>query len=513
MNVIEMKGITKRFNDLIANDNIYFDLGESEIHTLLGENGAGKTTLMNILSGMYQPDEGRIYVKGKKVNISSPEISLNLGIGMLYQHFTLVPTLSVLENILLGTNKKFFLPKKEAKKKFNEIAKQYGLHMDPDVKVWQLSLGEQQKVEIIKLFYQGLDVLILDEPTSVLTPLEIEDFFRMLKSMKESGKSVIFITHKLKEAFRISNKITVLRRGKKVEEVDLENKTEGKGKDKILNQIVEVMFKDVEPIEEAKEIPKRTMGETVLSLEEVTVKNDKGLEALHKVSFSLRRGEILGIAGVDGNGQKELAEVIAGQRKVSSGRISINGTDITNKSVKFINNKGVFYVTDDRMGEGCVGNLTLAENVILRCYKKEPFSNKGIILNLKAIEEYGEELIRSFRVKAPTAKALVKTLSGGNIQKALLAREFSQQPIILICSKPTHGLDVMTAQFILNEIKMQSSRGTSVLLISSDLEEIKELSDRIGVIFKGELLDILSNEKATREEIGRLMLGLKRKGK
>jgi len=510
-----MKGITKRFNGLVANDNIDFDLNKGEVHTLLGENGAGKTTLMNILSGMYQPDGGKIYIRGKEVNISSPEKSLNMGIGMVYQHFTLVPTLSVLENILLGTNKKIFLPKKEAEKKFNKIIKQYGLYVDPKAKIWQLSLGEQQKVEIIKLFYQGLDILVFDEPTSVLTPPETENFFKMLENVVKFGKSVIFITHKLGEATRISDRITVLRQGKKVKEVDLKAKTDETNNADVLNKIVDAMFKDAESIKEIKKTStsKRTLDEEVLTLKGVTAKSDRGFEVLHQISFSLRRGEILGIAGVDGNGQKELAEVIVGQRKISSGRITINGCDITNKSVKFINNKGIFYVTDDRMGEGCVSNLTLNENAILRCYKREPFSTKGIFLNLKVIEDYGRRLIKNFHIKAPTTKALVRTLSGGNIQKLLLAREFSQEPRVLICSKPTHGLDVMTAQFILNEIKKQSNRGVSILLISSDLDEIKELSDRIGVFFKGELLDILPNEETTREEIGRLMLGLKRKGK
>jgi len=513
--VIKMRGITKRFNGLVANDNIDFDLRRGEIHALLGENGAGKTTLMNILSGMYQPDEGEIYVKGKEVKITSPEDSLNLGIGMVYQHLSLVPTLSVLENILLGTSKKFFPPKKYAGKKIEEATKHYGLSVDPYAEIWQLSAGEQQRVEIVKLFYRGSEVLVLDEPTSVLTPLEVEDFFKVLKNVTKAGKSVIFITHKLEEAIRISDRITVLRQGEKVGEIDLKAVAKKKEGKPLEEEIVRMMFKDEEAefVEGIKKAPKKTLDETVLTLEGVTAKNDRGMEALRRVSFSLYRGEVLGIAGVDGNGQKELAEVIVGQHKVSSGKIVLNQSDITNKSVKFINQRGVFYVTDDRIEEGCVSNLSLADNAILRCYKKEPFSKRGMLLNLEAIKEYGNELIKNFSIKAPNAGALVRTLSGGNIQKLILAREFSQKPIVLVCNKPTHGLDVMTTQFIRNEIRTQSARGVSVLLISSDLDEIMEVSERIGVLFKGELMDILPNKGTTKEEVGRLMLGLTDKGK
>ena len=509
--VVEMRGITKRFNGLVANNNIEFDLKKGEIHALLGENGAGKTTLMNILSGMYQPDEGEIYIKGEKVKITSPQESLRLGIGMVYQHLTLVTTLSVLENIFLGTNKKFLLPKKYAEKKVEEIAESYGLWVDPHVKIWQLSAGEQERVEIVKLFYRGSDVLILDEPTSVFTPLEVEDFFKVLKSMAKAGKAVIFITHKIEEALSISDRITILRQGEKGGEIDLKAGLKaGAGKkerEHLKEKIVKTMFKEAKIAEGIKKASKKVSEDVVLDLEGVTAKNDRGVDALKHVSFSLHKGEVLGIAGVDGNGQKELAEVIVGQRKVLSGRITLNESDITNKSIKFINEMGVFYVTEDRMEEGCVGNFTVAENAIFRCYKKEPFSKKGILLNMETIKGYGDELIKSFSIKAPNADALVRTLSGGNIQKLILAREFSYKPVVLVCNKPTHGLDVMTTRFIRNEIKMLSRRAASVILISSDLDEIMEVSDRIGVFFKGELIDILPNKGVVKEEIGKLMLG------
>jgi len=506
-NAIEMRGITKRFGKLVANDRIDFDLKKGEIHALLGENGAGKTTLMSILSGMYHPDEGEISVKGRRVSIGSPHESLELGIGMVYQHLTLVPTLSVLENIFLGTNEKFLLPKKYAEKKVSEIAGKYGLHIDPHIKIWQLSAGEQERVEIVKLFYRGSDILILDEPTSVLTPLEVNDFFQVLKSMAEAGKSVVFITHKIEEALSISDRITILRKGEKGGEIDLKRADREKEKERLKDTIVKTMFADAKFVEGIQEEHGRISTDVVLTFDGVSAKNDRGVDALKALSFSLHRGEVLGIAGVDGNGQKELAEVISGQRRVAVGKITLNNTDITNRSIKHINDMGVFYVTDDRMEEGCVGNFSVAENAIFRSFRREPFAKRGLFLNMEKIREYGAQLIKNYSIKA-TPEALAKTLSGGNIQKLLLAREFSHNPVVLVCNKPTHGLDVMTTQFIRNEIVKRSRQGVSVLLISSDLDEILEVSDRIGVMFKGEIIDILPNRGTTKETIGKLMLGI-----
>jgi len=507
--VIEMRGITKKFNGLIANNNIHFNLKKGEIHALIGENGAGKTTLMSTLSGMYQPNEGEIYVRGKKVKINSPEEALNFGIGMVYQHLTLVSTLSVLENVLLGTNNKFLLPNKYAEKRINEIAESFGLYVEPRMKIWQLTAGEQEKVEIIKLFYRGSDVLILDEPTSFFTPLEVEDFFTVLRNMARLGKSIVFITHKIEEAVNVSDRLTILRQGNKEEEIDLKAMPGIKGRGNIKDKIIRTMFKETKYFDVIKKTPIQNIDEAVLALEGVAAKNDRGVDALKYISFSLEKGEIFGIAGVDGNGQKELAEVIVGLRKVTSGKITLNEFDITNKSIKFINEKGVFYVTEDRIEEGSVGNFTVAENTIFRCYKKEPFSRKGIFLNMQKIKEYADELIHDFSIKVPDSEALVKTLSGGNIQKLILAREFSHKPVVIICNKPTHGLDVMTTRFIRNEIKTQSKRGVSVILISSDLDELLELSNRIGILYKGDLIDILHNKDVLKEEIGKLMLGLK----
>ncbi|MBN2324156.1 MAG: ABC transporter ATP-binding protein [Spirochaetes bacterium] len=506
--VVEMRGITKCFGGMFANDDIDFDLKRGEIHALLGENGAGKTTLMNILSGMYHPDSGEIFIKGKKVRIGSPRESLELGIGMVYQHLTLVPTLSVLENIFLGTNRKFLLPKKEAEKRVRAISKKYGIDVDPHVEIWQLSAGEQERVEILKLFYRGSDVLILDEPTSVLSPIEIDDFFAVLKSMADAGKSVIFITHKIEEALFISDRVTILKKGVKGGEIDLSGiDIENEGA-RLKEKIVGMMFKDASFSEAAKEESRKISDRVVLALDGIVAKSDRDVEALKKITFDIHEGEIFGIAGVDGNGQKELAEVIAGQRKVESGTITLNETEITNRSIRFINEMGVFYVTEDRIEEGSVANFSLAENAIFRCYRNEPFAKSGILLNMDRIKNYCDGLIESYSIKAQSSDTIVKTLSGGNIQKLILAREFSYCPAVLICNKPTHGLDVMTMQYIRNELKAQSEKGVSVLMISSDLDEIKEVSDRIGVIFKGEIIQILPNRGTSKKQIGRLMLGI-----
>ncbi|UCB46491.1 MAG: ABC transporter ATP-binding protein [Spirochaetota bacterium] len=506
--VVEMRGITKRFGEVVANDHIDFSLRRGDIHALLGENGAGKTTLMNILSGLYHPDRGEIFIQGRKAKLASPNDALALGVGMVYQHLTLVPTLSVLENILLGTNKKYYLMRKYAEQKLKEISRIYGLEVDLETKIWQLSAGEQERVEIIKLFYRGSDVLILDEPTSFLSPIEIKGFFKVLKNMVASGKSVVFITHKIEEALDISSRITVLSEGEKSGEIDLDGIDIKKEEKQLKNRIVNMMFKKAAFGEGKKKGPEKDSLDAVLTLEGVTATNDRGLETLKEVSFTVHRGEVFGIAGVDGYGQKELAEVIAGQRKVISGRITLNKEDITNMPVSLMNERGIYYITEDRITEGSVANFSLAENAIFRCYKKKPYVKSGIFLNNKAIRDNGNKLIRDYSIKAQDSNDLVKTLSGGNIQKLILARELSYNPSVLVANKPTHGLDVMTTRYIRDEIRARSRRGVSVLLISTDLDELKEVSDRIGVMYKGELIRVVPGKEATKEEIGRLMLGI-----
>ncbi len=501
-----MEGVTKRFPGILANDHIDFNLRKGEIHTLLGENGAGKTTLMNILSGMAQPDEGAIFVKGRPAYIRSPHDALALGIGMVYQHFTLVPTLSVVENVVLGHESRLFLDLVEAERRLKEIMLETGLSVDPHARVWHLSVGEQQRVEIIKVLYRGSEILVLDEPTSVLTPLEAEELFKILKKLIPMEKSVIFITHKLEEAVRISDRITVLRRGRKVEELELQGLKETDAQ-RGVDHIIQAMFGSIEVPHTVRK-SRDMSGETVLRVRELTVENDKGFDALRGLSLTLRLGEILGIAGVEGNGQKELAEAIAGKRRIKTGEVELKGTSTARRRVGWASKMGVSYVTDDRMGEGCVGNLSLAENMILKNFHEEPFS-KHHFINPRSIAQHSSRLMEEFNIKAPDPWTPVNTLSGGNIQKLLLARELSTHPQVLVCCNPTHGLDAMTTRFIRNRIHAETRRGTAVILISSDLDEILELSDRVGVLFRGEILAVFPADEVKREEVGKLMLGIR----
>jgi simple sugar transport system ATP-binding protein len=507
--MVEMRGITKRFPGVVANDQIDLHLRKGEIHTLLGENGAGKTTLMNILSGMVQPDEGTILIQGQPAHIRSPRDALSHGIGMVYQHFTLVPPLSVLENIVLGYESRLFLDLPQAEKQLKAVMEETGFHINPASKVWYLSVGEQQRVEILKTLYRGSGILILDEPTSVLTPMEVEELFKTIKHLTTLGKSVIFITHKLEETIRISDRITVLKLGKKIFELELTDEVRGREIEtrRAMEEIVQAMFGSA-PVEHPGKKSRIPSTRPILEVKGITARNDMGFEILRDLSLSLHRGEILGMAGVDGNGQKELAEVMAGQRRITRGEIALEGTIITNRGSGFHARMGIAYLTDDRMGEGCVTNLTVAENMIAKRLSEAPFSSHSL-LNKKAIDQHSTDLMREFKIKASGTSAPVRTLSGGNIQKLLLARELSTHPKVLVCNNPTHGLDLMTTQFIRDRIRLESERGTAVVLISSDLDEILELSDRVAVIYKGEILSVLPTAQDSREGIGKLMLGIR----
>ena len=500
--VIEMKAITKRFAGVVANDHIDFNLKRGEIHAILGENGAGKTTLMNILSGMVQPDSGSISVKGQPARIRSPHDALALGIGMVYQHFTLVSTLSVIENLELSRGSVFFLRPKEAEQRVSEMMSETGFSIDPHSKTSHLSVGQQQRVEVLKALNRGSQVLVLDEPTSVLAPTEAEDLFKVLKKLTAMGKSVIFITHKLEEAVRISDRMTVLRLGKKI----FEAAPVEQDRQRVTEQIVNEMFGSIR-VQHNGEERQKPSDEIVLEVTDITANNDKGLETLGRLSLTVRKGEILGIAGVDGNGQKELAEVIAGQRKVKRGAVELDGVDITNRGIGFASRMGISYLTDDRMGEGCIGSLSVAENMIAKRFDQEPFSRNHFLIRW-AISQNGLKLIQEFSIKVPGPWARVSTLSGGNIQKLLLARELCIHPKILVCGNPTHGLDLVTTRFIRDRIRLECRRGTAVILISSDLDEIIEASDRIGVIFNGKILSVFPRGEVGRERIGRLMLGI-----
>jgi len=503
--VVLLKDIVKTFpGGVVANDHITFDLKRGEIHGLLGENGAGKTTLMNILYGLYKPDSGEIYIKGRKVKISSPKDAIKHGIGLVPQHFKLVEVHTVIENIILGLKEYgFVLRVKEAEKKILELAEKYGFRIDPKAKIWQLSMGERQYVEIIKALFRKADILILDEPTTVLTPQETKQLFNVLRKMREEGKSIIFITHKLDEALSLCDRITVLRKGKKVGTVTPDKVT----KVDLAKMMVgrEVLFKI------SKEEKKIKAKEPILIIEDLNVLSDKGVLAVKNISFKVYPGEILGIAGIAGSGQEELAEAIAGLRKPVSGKIIIKGRDVTNASPKDIYELKVAYIPEDRVRVGSLPNLSLWENLILKHHRKEPLVKNKIILNFKEIFKFAEERKKEFDIMAPNIYVPARTLSGGNLQKLILARELTGNPDLILAVYPTRGLDVGATEYVRKILLRERDRGAAVILISEELDEIFQLSDRIAVIHNGELMGIVPAEQATIEEIGLMMGGALRK--
>lgn len=503
--VIEMTDISKRFGPTLANDRVSLILREGEIHAVLGENGAGKTTLMNILSGMYQPDSGTVTIRGQAVQIASPSDALRLGVGTVYQHFTLVPNLTVLENIVLGMKGGFVLELSEAERRLNAMLAEFGLSVSPHAEIRHLSLGERQRVEIVKALFRGSRVLLLDEPTSVLTPVEVEGLFKILRRLRSEGVSVVLITHKLEEALELSGRVTVLRQGRKVGEL-LPADLTGASRAAAKQRIVSLMFGGTAPGETiAVSGPQPSEDRPLLTIRDVSAASDRGAPAVRDLSLELHAGEVFGIAGVDGNGQKELGEVIAGQRRAARGSVVIDGRDIADRGVPAAIKAGIGYVTDDRIGEGCVPGASVAENVVLKTIGKKPFSN-GFWMKRGAIDAHARELIQEFNVKTPGASTRMTLLSGGNIQKLLLARELAMNPTVLVCNKPTNGLDVQTAQFVLRTLRAQADEGKAVLLISSELDEILEVSDRIGVMYNGELVGVFLRAEVEIETIGRLML-------
>jgi simple sugar transport system ATP-binding protein len=565
--LIQLQNITKRFPGVLANDRLSLTLSGGEIHTLLGENGAGKSTLLNILSGMLQPDKGQIMVRGREVKLTSPHEALRQGIGTVYQHFTLVPTLSVLENIVLGAATGFRLDLRWAEQRLQALLGDFGLPVSPGVEVQHLSLGQQQRVEIIKALYRGSQVLLLDEPTSVLTPPEVQDLFALLHSLKAKGVAIVFISHKLDEALAISDRITVLRQGRQVGHLKPEDLRRDSRKIST-GRIVKLMFGEessqvldssFDPslrnsvsqrnwvskrsldtsyenrVEALAETPsqrsaeastpttsiyegeldrlsslpqhaKREKAVPLCTLEHVSARSDRGTLAVQEVNLTLHAGEIFGLAGVDGNGQKELAEVMAGQRRAAGGQIMVAGVDVTNRGVAAVEQAGLGYVTDERLTEGTVPVLSVAENLVLKGFRRPPFS-WGIVLNRTAIAANAEHLMAQFKIKAANLGVRTGTLSGGNVQKLLLARELAAAPKVLVCSQPTQGLDAVTTQFVLQTLRAQAEQGAAILVISSELEELLALSDRLGVMYNGRLREVSPSERANREKIGRLMLG------
>jgi ABC-type uncharacterized transport system ATPase subunit len=499
--VVEMRGITKRFPGVLANDHIHFQAKQGEIHALLGENGAGKTTLMNILYGLYQADEGEIYVRGQKVAIRSPQDAINLGIGMVHQHFLLIPPLTVTQNIVLGLKspREPFLDLRQAAESIAELSAKYGLKVDPHVRVWQLSVGSRQRVEIIKALYRGAKLLILDEPTSVLTPQEVKELFAILRSMAEHGNTIIFITHKLDEVMSISHRVTVLRDGQVISTVE----TQRTDKQELARMMVgrEVLFRLAKrPVEK---------GPAVLEVRNLQALSDRGLIAIKDVSFSLQQGEILGIAGVGGNGQSELAEVIVGVRKATGGKVLINGKDLTNRSPQEIIQQKVAHIPEDRMSMGLVRDFTVAENMILETHATPPFA-RGWLLNQRVIDEYADKLISDYDIKTPSREIQTKLLSGGNLQKLILARALSREPQLLIAVQPTRGLDVGATEYVRRKLLEQREKGRAILFISADLDEVLSMSDRIAIMCEGEIVGIVPAERAEVEEIGLMMAGGKR---
>jgi general nucleoside transport system ATP-binding protein len=494
--VVSMEGIVKEFPGVLANDKVDFKLHKGEIHALLGENGAGKSTLMNILSGLYRQEAGEIKLHDKPVKFSSPRAAIEAGIGMVHQHFMLVPSQSVTENILLGLDEpRFVMNLHVYEEKIAQMAEHFGMHVDPSAKIWQLTVGEQQRVELLKMLYRGAEVLILDEPTAVLAPSEIDDFFKTLKAMTEEGKSIIFISHKLHEVLEISDRVTVLRKGKLTSAgVDIKGATRADLARLMVGR--EVVFSiDKEPVD---------AGDIVLSVEGVKAHNDKGLMALRDVSLNVRSGEIVGLAGVAGNGQTELSHTIAGLRHVIEGCIKVNGQDITNIAVKQGIEMGISLVPADRTHVGTAPNLSVTDNVIMKNYSEEPIG-KRMTINDREARKYAEELKTDYGILTPTIDTSVRLLSGGNLQKVILAREISGKPALMIAVQPTRGLDVGAIEGVRKLILEQRKTGAAILLISEELEELLALSDRIYVIYEGEIMGEVTD--GDLDKIGLMMTG------
>jgi ABC-type uncharacterized transport system ATPase subunit len=497
-----MRGIVKRFPGVVANDNVDFSLREGEIHALLGENGAGKSTLMNILSGLYRADEGQIFSHGRPVQFNSPRDAISHGIGMVHQHFMLVPTQTVTENLILGQPApRFRINYRQLEKQVGELSRKFGLAVDPQAKIWQLSVGEQQRVEILKMLYQGANILIMDEPTAVLTPQEVSELFDTLRHMAASGQSIIFISHKLDEVLAIADRVTVLRRGRVVATVEGQQASKAELARLMVGR--EVLFL----VEKAPAQP----GPEVLAIENLACQNDRGLPALRELSLTVRAGEVVGLAGVAGNGQTELAEVITGLRPASAGRVMVQGREVTNQPATATIDRGLAYIPADRTGVGSAPNLDLVDNLILKTYRRPPIG-AGWRINLALARAQAAQLIEQFDVKTPNVDLPARSLSGGNLQKLILAREISRQPKVIIAVYPTRGLDVGAIETVHQMLIDERDRGAGILLISEELDELFALSDRIAIIYEGQIVGQVPPEDERVEEIGLMMAGAKEGG-
>ncbi len=498
--ILELQGITKRFPGVLANDHIDLTLEQGEIHALLGENGAGKTTLMNILYGLYDPDEGEVFVRGEKLDVQSPSDAISAGVGMVHQHFMLVPVFTVTENVMLGdesTSIGGFLDRRSSAKRIREISEQYHLAVDPDAYVRDLPVGVQQRVEIIKLLYREADILILDEPTAVLTPQEVDELFTIMRSLVEHGKSIIFITHKLREVLEFADRITVIRGGKVVGSTTPQEADQ--------NTLAAMMVgRDVDlHVDKSPAKPE----DVVLEVQDLVVLDEIDQIAVKNVSFEVRAGEILGVAGVQGNGQTELVKALTGLSHPVSGTATLLGKEISGSSPREITELGTAHIPEDRQQDGLVLTASVSDNLVLNTYYLEPFAQRAIIQEDQVLHN-ATEIINNFDVRTPSALIPVGSLSGGNQQKVIVGREFSRPIKLLVAAQPTRGLDVGSIEYIHNRLVEKRDAGCAVLLVSTELDEIMELSDRIAVMYRGEIIDVVNAHEVTKEQVGLLMAGV-----
>jgi general nucleoside transport system ATP-binding protein len=498
---VELRGITKRFPGVVANDDVDFEASEGEVHALLGENGAGKSTLSNILTGLYRPDEGEIAIDGKTVSFSSPRDALDAGICMVHQHFRLVPPFTVAENVILGDHRgegrKFVVHPRHIERRVAELGERYRIAVDPRARIWQLSLGEQQRVEILKALYREARILILDEPTAVLTPQEADSLFETLRVMADEGRTIIFISHKLHEVKAVSDRVTVLRGGKVVATVDTAEATPRSLASLMVGRDVSM----AERVERTAEV-----GEPVLEVRDLRALGDRGAESLRGISLTVRAGEILGLAGVAGNGQRELAEAVTGMRPFTSGSVAVEGRQLRGGDAREAIGAGIAHVPEDRLHTGVAPSLSIASNVVLKAYRGKQLAN-GPLLKLRTIRDYAAALIKRYDVRGGGPEQPARQLSGGNLQKVVLAREFEGHPRVLVVASPTRGLDVAAIETVHRYLREAAANGVGVLLISEDLDEIRALSDRIAVIYEGAIVGELDAATATVDELGLMMAG------
>lgn len=504
--IVEMKNVTKRFPGIVANDSVTIQIKKGEIYALLGENGAGKSTLMSMLFGMYEPDEGEIFVRGKKETISSPSYATQLNIGMVHQHFKLVSNYTITENIIMGVEpaKKFlgilpYVDIKSSNKKIEELSKRYGLQVVPTKKIEDVNVSIQQRVEILKMLYREAEILIFDEPTAILTPQEIEFILEIIRGLRDAGKTIILITHKLEEIKKVADRCAILCRGKLIDVLDVKTTSTKEMANKMVGR--EVSFET--------EKPELEYGPEILTVQNLTVKDENKFKVVSDVSFSIRGGEILAIAGVSGNGQIELADAIAGLAHVSSGRILLNGKDITHYTIRKRTLEGISYIPEDRQTYGLVLDFSLCDNLALKNYYQEPFAKNGII-NHQEFEEFGEKLIEEYDIRSGQGnKTQVRSMSGGNQQKAIIAREVEQNSSLTIFVQPTRGLDIGAIENVHKQIIEERSKGKAILLISLELDEVMNLADTIAVIYSGEILKIADAKTLSVKEVGEFMMGVK----